>query len=193
MCAGVPGAALLITCQSRIPRTPEGLPVPILPPDVLFPGAPIIIDHTPTGFTHGLTSTMEVEVTGVGGTGVVTVGQLITMAAHLEGKGTSVLDFMGFAQKFGPVLSYIRIARQPADINQVRIEQARAELARLAALLKKADTAYHTHDAPVMSDAEYDALKQRNQAIEDRFPDLKRSDSPSETIGAAPSEGFTSS
>ena len=41
-------------------------------------------------------------VTGVGGTGVVTVGQLITMAAHLEGKGASVLDFMGFAQKFGP-------------------------------------------------------------------------------------------
>ena len=69
----------------------------------------------------------DLLVTGVGGTGVVTVGQLITMAAHLEGKGTSVLDFMGFAQKFGPVLSYIRIARQPADINQVRIEQARAD------------------------------------------------------------------
>ncbi len=76
-------------------------------------------------------------------------------------------------------------------VDSLNIEQARAELARLAALLKKADTAYHTHDAPVMSDAEYDALKQRNQAIEDRFPDLKRSDSPSETIGAAPSEGFS--
>ncbi len=69
----------------------------------------------------------DLLVTGVGGTGVVTVGQLITMAAHLEGKGASVLDFMGFAQKFGPVLSYIRIARQPSDINQVRIEQARAD------------------------------------------------------------------
>jgi indolepyruvate ferredoxin oxidoreductase len=69
----------------------------------------------------------DLLVTGVGGTGVVTVGQLITMAAHLEGKGTSVLDFMGFAQKFGPVLSYIRIAREPAEINQVRIEQARAD------------------------------------------------------------------
>ena len=76
-------------------------------------------------------------------------------------------------------------------VNSLDTEQARAELARLAALLKKADTAYHTHDAPVMSDAEYDALKQRNQAIEDRFPDLKRSDSPSDTIGAAPSEGFS--
>ena len=49
------------------------------------------------------------------------------MAAHLEGKGASVLDFMGFAQKFGPVLSYIRIAPDPADINQVRIEPARAD------------------------------------------------------------------
>ena len=69
----------------------------------------------------------DLLVTGVGGTGVVTVGQLITMAAHLEGKGSSVLDFMGFAQKFGPVISYIRIAKQPTDINQVRIEQARAD------------------------------------------------------------------
>ena len=69
----------------------------------------------------------DLLVTGVGGTGVVTVGQLITMAAHLEGKGASVLDFMGFAQKFGPVLSYIRIADAPADINQVRIESARAD------------------------------------------------------------------
>ena len=69
----------------------------------------------------------DLLVTGVGGTGVVTVGQLITMAAHLEGKGASVLDFMGFAQKFGPVLSYIRIADEPANINQVRIEQSRAD------------------------------------------------------------------
>jgi indolepyruvate ferredoxin oxidoreductase len=69
----------------------------------------------------------DLLVTGVGGTGVVTVGQLITMAAHLEGKGASVLDFMGFAQKFGPVLSYIRIGHSPDAINQVRIEEARAD------------------------------------------------------------------
>ncbi|MEE8427591.1 MAG: indolepyruvate ferredoxin oxidoreductase family protein, partial [Woeseiaceae bacterium] len=72
-------------------------------------------------------SCFDLLVTGVGGTGVVTVGQLITMAAHLEGMGASVLDFMGFAQKFGPVLSYIRIANAPADINQVRIGSARAD------------------------------------------------------------------
>ena len=69
----------------------------------------------------------DLLVTGVGGTGVITVGALITMAAHLEGKGSSVLDFMGFAQKFGPVLSYIRIADEPSDINQVRIEPSRAD------------------------------------------------------------------
>ena len=72
-------------------------------------------------------SCFDLLVTGVGGTGVVTVGALITMAAHIEGKGSSVLDFTGFAQKFGPVLSYIRIAPNPADINQVRIEPARAD------------------------------------------------------------------
>jgi indolepyruvate ferredoxin oxidoreductase len=72
-------------------------------------------------------SCYDLLVTGVGGTGVITVGALITMAAHLERKGASELDFMGFAQKFGPVLSYLRIGNQPADINQVRIEPARAD------------------------------------------------------------------
>ena len=63
----------------------------------------------------------DLLVTGVGGTGVVTVGQLVAMAAHLEGKGASVLDFMGFAQKFGPVLSYLRLSADPAGITQPRI------------------------------------------------------------------------
>ena len=69
----------------------------------------------------------DLLVTGVGGTGVITVGALITMAAHLEGKGASVLDFMGFAQKFGPVLSYIRLANDPSLLNQVRIEKGQAD------------------------------------------------------------------
>ncbi|MCK0142976.1 indolepyruvate ferredoxin oxidoreductase family protein [Aliiroseovarius sp. F20344] len=69
----------------------------------------------------------DLLVTGVGGTGVVTVGALITMAAHLEGKGASVLDFTGFAQKFGTVLSYVRLGRSPAAINQVRIDQRAAD------------------------------------------------------------------
>lgn len=65
----------------------------------------------------------DLLITGVGGTGVITVGALITMAAHLEGKGASVLDFTGFAQKFGPVLSFIRLANHPKLINQVRIDE----------------------------------------------------------------------
>jgi indolepyruvate ferredoxin oxidoreductase len=69
----------------------------------------------------------DLLVTGVGGTGVITVGALITMAAHLEGRGASVLDFMGFAQKFGPVISYIRFARNPSELNQVRIDDQQAD------------------------------------------------------------------
>jgi indolepyruvate ferredoxin oxidoreductase len=69
----------------------------------------------------------DLLVTGVGGTGVITVGALITMAAHLEGKGASVLDFTGFAQKFGPVLSYVRLADDPSLLNQVRIDREQAD------------------------------------------------------------------
>jgi indolepyruvate ferredoxin oxidoreductase len=66
-------------------------------------------------------------VTGVGGTGVITIGAVLAMAAHLEGKGVCVLDFTGFAQKFGPVLSYIRFGSHPDDLNQVRIDQGSAD------------------------------------------------------------------
>ena len=68
--------------------------------------------------------------------------------------------------------------------------EAREELDRLAAAIAAANTAYHTHDAPEISDADYDALKRRNAAIEARFPGLKRSDSPSDQVGGAVAEGF---
>ncbi|RVU36778.1 indolepyruvate ferredoxin oxidoreductase family protein [Hwanghaeella grinnelliae] len=70
----------------------------------------------------------EILVAGVGGTGVVTVGALITMAAHLEGRPASVLDFMGFAQKGGAVLSHVRIGARGTKLNQVRIEPKQADL-----------------------------------------------------------------
>jgi indolepyruvate ferredoxin oxidoreductase len=69
----------------------------------------------------------DLLVAGVGGTGVVTVGALITMAAHLEGKGATVLDFTGFAQKGGSVISHIRLGKNPASLNQVRIADGRAD------------------------------------------------------------------
>jgi indolepyruvate ferredoxin oxidoreductase len=69
----------------------------------------------------------EILVAGVGGTGVVTIGALVTMAAHLEGKGASTLDFMGFAQKGGAVMSHVRLASSPAALNQVRIDLQQAD------------------------------------------------------------------
>jgi indolepyruvate ferredoxin oxidoreductase len=69
----------------------------------------------------------DLLITGVGGTGVVTVGAVIAMAAHLEGKAASVLDFMGFAQKGGSVLSFVRLADVPGRLNQVRIDTQQAD------------------------------------------------------------------
>ena len=70
-------------------------------------------------------------------------------------------------------------------------EQAKAELERLKSLIEAANRKYYSEDAPDISDAEYDALKQRNLAIEARFPDLKLAESPSEQIGAPVSETFS--
>lgn len=80
-------------------------------------------------------------------------------------------------------------AEEPLD----RMDEASAatELARLAQLIGAANQAYHTEDAPELSDAEYDALKLRNAQIELRFPHLKRADSPSEQIGGPVAEGFS--
>ena len=69
----------------------------------------------------------NVLVTGVGGTGVVTVGALISMAAHLEGKGASEMQMAGLAQKGGAVTIHCRIAPQPSDISAIRISIGEAD------------------------------------------------------------------
>ncbi len=72
--------------------------------------------------------TYNVIVTGVGGTGVVTIGGVLGMAAHLEGKGVGVLDMAGLAQKGGAVFSHIRIAESPEKIHAIRVAAGRADL-----------------------------------------------------------------
>jgi DNA ligase (NAD+) len=81
------------------------------------------------------------------------------------------------------------------DISQIATEklteaQAKAELKRLAAELGAHDRRYYQDDAPTVSDAEYDALRRRNEEIEARFPALVRTDSPSRRVGAQPSQKF---
>jgi indolepyruvate ferredoxin oxidoreductase len=85
------------------------------------------IDALPLPAAHVWDAPYDLLVTGVGGTGVVTVGALIAMAAHLEGKAASVLDFMGFAQKGGAVLSFVRLADRPERLHQVRIDAQQAD------------------------------------------------------------------
>jgi len=87
------------------------------------------------------------------------------------------------------------VARQDQDTASIAVADltqadAMVELARLADALGQANAAYHRDDAPLISDAAYDALKQRNAAIEARFPDLKRADSPSDQVGAVVADGF---
>lgn len=76
------------------------------------------------------------------------------------------------------------------DVRVLTEAEAKVELAALSGQLAAANAAYYTEDAPQMSDAAFDALKRRNAAIEARFPALKRSDSPSDQVGAAPATGF---
>src|SRR5947199_10486913 len=84
-------------------------------------------------------------------------------------------------------------ARDPAKLAVAELSeaQAKAELNRLAAEIAEHDRRYYQEDAPSVSDAEYDALRRRNEEIEARFPALVRADSPSGRVGAQPSQKFT--
>jgi indolepyruvate ferredoxin oxidoreductase len=75
-----------------------------------------------------LDAPFNILVTGIGGTGVITIGALLGMAAHLDGRGCSALDFTGLAQKNGAVMSHVRIAPTPEDISTVRIAAGGADL-----------------------------------------------------------------
>jgi DNA ligase (NAD+) len=77
------------------------------------------------------------------------------------------------------------------DVTGLDEAAARARLAALAQQIAAANLAYFQNDAPIISDAEFDALKRENALLEARFPHLKRPDSPSEQLGAEPGEGFS--
>src|SRR6266705_1675740 len=76
------------------------------------------------------------------------------------------------------------------DINELTAKEAKAEHARLEAELRKHDEAYYQRDAPTVSDAEYDELRRRYAAIEERFPDLRTLESLTRKVGSAPARGF---
>ena len=71
---------------------------------------------------------ISIIVTGVGGTGIVTIGGVLGMAAHLEGKGIGIIDQAGLAQKGGAVYSHIRIANKPEDIHAIRVAAGECDL-----------------------------------------------------------------
>src|SRR5262245_8684630 len=76
------------------------------------------------------------------------------------------------------------------DVDALTAAQAEAEHARLEAEIRKHDEAYYQKDAPTVSDAVYDGLRRRYDAIEARFPDLRTLESLSRKVGAAPARGF---
>ena len=95
-------------------------------------GTGVAADHAlaplPEPKLPAIGKTYDIIVTGVGGTGVVTIGGILGMAAHLEGKGVGVLDMAGLAQKGGAVYSHMRIAERTEDIHAIRIAAGGADL-----------------------------------------------------------------
>ncbi len=75
-------------------------------------------------------------------------------------------------------------------VDELKTNEAERELERLAVEIARHDKLYYSKDAPELTDAAYDTLRRRNAAIEARFPDLVREDSPSKRVGAAPAEKF---
>ena len=83
--------------------------------------ASVEIGELPTPELPVIAGTHNVVITGVGGTGVVTIGAILAMAAHLDGKGAGMMEMAGLAQKGGAVHIHCRLANDPADISAIRV------------------------------------------------------------------------
>ena len=109
-----------VTVQGASPRKRKITAASDLPID--------IFNKLPKPKEINLDKPFDIVVTGIGGTGVVTIGALIGMASHMENKGVSVLDQVGVAQKGGAVLSHIRVASTPEKIHSVKVGKTSADL-----------------------------------------------------------------
>jgi indolepyruvate ferredoxin oxidoreductase len=100
-------------------------------------------------------------IDGIGGTGVVTIGAVLGMAAHLEGKGCGMIDMAGLAQKGGAVFSHLRVAATPQDINAIRVSAGKADLIlgcdlvvsgsrKVLSAMREGETAFVVNTAEVM-------------------------------------------
>ncbi len=105
-----------VTIEGVKPRRPRNVDPRAIAARPIVEPAPFVLDRP-----------WNVLVTGIGGTGVITIGAILAMAAHLEGKGCSTLDMAGMAQKGGPVTTHLRFAPQPADLPAVRISMRAAD------------------------------------------------------------------
>jgi len=92
-------------------------------------GATVDVDtgHLPEPVLPAINGTHNVVITGVGGTGVVTIGAVMAMAAHIDGKGASMMEMAGLAQKGGAVHIHCRLAERPEDIAAIRVAVGEAD------------------------------------------------------------------
>ena len=97
-------------------------------PSIAADAKGIVFEPLPEPVLPSLQRPWNIVVTGIGGTGVLTITALVAMAAHIEGKGCATLNQTGLAQKFGAVVSHVRVSEQQEDIMAVRIPAGEADL-----------------------------------------------------------------
>jgi indolepyruvate ferredoxin oxidoreductase len=93
-----------------------------------LPGAGTVFPALPEPEMPALERPWAMLITGIGGTGVVTVGQILGMAAHIEGKGAGIIDMAGLSQKNGAVVTHLKIAARPEDIASIRVAAGGADV-----------------------------------------------------------------